>query len=551
MKRRLYPAFFLAALSWGCIENDLPYPVVECRVESLSADGLAAAPLIDAAKRTVTLPLLETTDIRQVNIRDVVLTEGCSASLPLTGLQDLSNPLHFTLSLYQDYDWTLAAEQSIRRVFAVEGQIGASEWDLFGRSVTAYVAAPEGAYDPEKGPSQVRITELKLGPEGITQMSAADIPDLSGGHLAELSDFSSYRNVYVTAHGRTETWTLQVLYTDVKVLLTRADGWARTAWLYAQGVEGQPMGFRYRKAGEQNWTEVPAEDLTIDGGSFSARLKGLTPESAYEAEAWCGEDASPVVGFVTESELPLPNAGFEDWSTQGNLVCPYLSAADMFWDTGNKGAATVGAVLTESTADIRPGSPGRCAASLTSKFAGFGGIGKFAAGTLFVGNYYATEGTNGRVNFGRPFAAHPTGLRIWLKFTNGKINRIAGGAPSIVVQDRTLTTDDLDEGHIYVALGTWTPEEYGGTADSPVQVFSADKNTFFNRYSKDVVAYGELCLRSPVETWTMYEIPIEYTATDIVPTHLIIVCAASRWGDYFTGSEQNRMWVDDCELLWD
>ena len=551
MKRRILAALFLSALCGGCIENDIPYPVVVCRVESISAEGISAAPEIDEGKRTVTLPLLETTDIFGVNVTEVRLTEGCSASVSLTGPQDLSQPLRFTLSLYQDYDWTLTAEQTIRRAFAVEGQIGASEWDLFARRVTAYVAAPEGTYDPEKGPSDVRITELKLGPEGITQMSAADIPDLSGEHLAELRDFSSYRNIYVTAHGRTETWTVEVRYTDAKVQLTRADAWARTAWLYAQGVSGRETGFRYRRAGDEGWTEVPEEDMTADGGSFRARLRGLSPESAYEAVAWSGDDLSAVVAFTTERELPLPNADFEAWSTVGNLVCPYLSPETMYWDSGNKGAATVGAVLTESTTDTRPGSPGRYAASLTSKFAGFGGIGKFAAGNLFTGNYFATEGTNGRINFGRPFAAHPTGLRIWVKFTNGKINRIAGGAGSIAVPDRTLTTDDWDEGHIYIALGTWTAEEYGGTADSPVQVFSADKNTFFNRNGKDVVGYGELCLREPVDEWTLFEIPIDYTVTDIVPTHVINVCAASRWGDYFTGSEQNRLWVDDCELLWE
>ena len=551
MRNRILCAAFLLAAACGCIQNDLPYPVVECRIESLSAEGLAAEPVIDAGARTVTLQLPETTDICHVGITGVTLTEGCSSSVPLVGSHDLSSPLRFTLSLYQDYDWTIEARQSISRSFAVEGQVGASEWDLFARRVTAYVAAPDGGFDPNVGPSRVRITDLKLGPEGITRMAAADIPDLNAETLAGLSDFTSYRNVYVTAHGRTETWTLEVKYTDVRVSFRRADGWVRTAWLYAEGLSGDEMGFRYRKTGDDSWTDVPAEDLTIDGGSFSARLHGLEPESGYEAVAMSGEDISPIVPFTTERELPLPNADFETWGTIGSLVCPYLSTDTMFWDTGNKGAATVGATLTESSTDTRPGSPGRFSASLTSKFAGFGGIGKFAAGNLFVGHYYATEGTNGRVNFGRPFTSRPTGLRVWVKFTNGKINRFPGGKESVKVSDRTLTKDDMDEGQVFIALGTWTATEYGGSADSPVQVFSGDESTFFNRNAKDVIGYGELTLKEPVGDWTMFEIPVEYTATDIVPTHLVIICSASRWGDYFVGSEQNRMWVDDFELLWD
>lgn len=551
MKKTAIYAAFLLAVSYGCIENDIPYPVVECAIESISAEGLASEPAIDAAGRTVVLRLPETTDICNVNITDVTVTEGCESSVPLIGTHDLSSPLRITLSLYQSYRWTISAEQTISRSFAVEGQIGASEWDYFARRVTAYVAAPDGGYDPDKGPSDVRITELKLGPEGITRMSAADIPDLSGDNLSKLRDFTSYRNIYVTAHGRTETWTVEVKYTDVKVSLTRIDGWAKTAWLYAQGLSGTAMGFRYRSAGSDSWTDVPAEDMVIDGGSFMARLRGLEPESSYEAVAWSGDDISPITGFTTEPVLPLPNADFETWSTTGNLVCPYLSAETMYWDTGNKGAATVGATLTESTTDIRPGSPGKYAASLTSKFAGFGNIGKFAAGNIFVGNYYATEGMNGKVNFGRPFTSRPTGLRVWLKFTNGRIDRIAGGKESIKISDRTLTKNDMDEGQIYIALGTWTAAEYGGSADSPVQVFSADESTFFNKNGKDVVGYGELSLSQPVDGWAMFEIPVEYRATDIVPTHIIIVCSASRWGDYFTGSEQNRMWVDDFELIWD
>ena len=31
----------------------------------------------------------------------------------------------------------------------------------------------------------------------------------------------------------------------------------------------------------------------------------------------------------------------------------------------------------------------------------------------------------------------------------------------------------------------------------------------------------------------------------------MIVCSASRWGDYFTGSTQSEMWLDDFELLYD
>ena len=155
--------------------------------------------------------------------------------------------------------------------------------------------------------------------------------------------------------------------------------------------------------------------------------------------------------------------------------------------------------------------------------------------------------TNGKVNFGRPFTARPIALHGWIKYTQGTIDRI-GTQP----QDRTLQKDvDKDQGSIYIAVGTWTPEEYGGTAESPVQIYTADVKTFFNSKSPAVIGYGEWMINETIGEWREFTIPLDYRSTNEKPTHLIIVCSASRWGDYFTGSTQSRMWLDDFELLWD
>ena len=66
-----------------------------------------------------------------------------------------------------------------------------------------------------------------------------------------------------------------------------------------------------------------------------------------------------------------------------------------------------------------------------------------------------------------------------------------------------------------------------------------------------VVAYGELVFSQSTEGWQEFTIKLEYNATNIVPTHLVLVCSASRYGDYFTGSRDSKMWVDDFELIYD
>ena len=545
-KFAIYILAVCAAALAGCIENDIPYPVVECKIESIAVEGLAGEPVIDAANGIVTLPLLETTDIQNVRITDVTVTEGAVMSREIVGVHDLTQPMSVTLSLYEQYSWRIVAQQTIPRYFTVEGQVGATEWNIGQRTAKVYMGYDgDGEFVPGSRPSSVRITSLKLGPAGITRMEVPSegIANFNESNFDRLSDFTTYRRVFVTCHGRREAWDLTVEYTEMKIDFKRVDGWVRTAWLYGEGLSSTELGFRYRRAGSDEWITVPSGDIVVEGGSFHAQVRGLQPASDYEALAYSGDDESAVISFRTEAELPLPNGDFETWGTVGGLVCPYLSTDQMYWDTGNKGAATVNAVLTEGTPDTRPGSPGKTAASLTSKFAGLGSIGKFAAGNLFVGNYYATEGTNGRVNFGRPFTSHPVALRGWVKFTNGKIDH-RGTHP-------TLTTDDMDQGMIYIALGTWTAAKYGGTDDSPVQVFSKDPNTFFNKNAEDIIGYGELVLEKSIDGWTEFTIPIEYKSTDLNPTHLIIVCSASRWGDYFAGSTQNRMWLDDFELVWE
>jgi hypothetical protein len=143
---------------------------------------------------------------------------------------------------------------------------------------------------------------------------------------------------------------------------------------------------------------------------------------------------------------------------------------------------------------------------------------------------------------------------LWLKYNCGAVDKI-GTLPS----GSTLQAGDNDTGSIFIALGTWTAEEYGvdatgqvmGTDQYPVIVDTRDKGTFFNPSSAGVVAYGELLLTQSVDEWQEFTIPLDYTTTSVVPTHIVIVCSASRYGDYFTGSTQSVMWVDDFELIYE
>ena len=71
MKKFIYMIVALVGLT-GCIDNDLPYPVVVPHITSMTASGAESVD-INYDDRTVTLTFPETTDPRAIEITSVVL----------------------------------------------------------------------------------------------------------------------------------------------------------------------------------------------------------------------------------------------------------------------------------------------------------------------------------------------------------------------------------------------------------------------------------------------------------------------------------------------
>jgi len=543
--KRLHNLFMLivlcgAALQQGCIENDLPYPVVELRILGIEGDGFSVEE-IDTRSRTVTLRLEETTDISRVRFSHVELTEQASSSIELEGPAfDLRTPLYVTLSLYQDYEWTIRAEQEIERIFTVENQVGATEFDVEHYTARAYVPMNADL-------SNITVTRLKLGPEGITHLSL---------DKEELTSFNPVRYVDVHYHDFEERWALYVVRSGTKVSLTQADGWARILWLYGEGRSGTRFGFRYRKQGDDTWIDVSGDRIQTDGGSFKARISGVEPASVYEVKAYSDSDETEIQTVRTEPLYLLPGGGFEEWHQNKSPWYPYAEGGTEYWGSGNPGATTIGSSynVTLPDTDTRPGSTGKYAAKLSSRYV----ILKFAAGNLFTGRYLGTRGTNGIVGFGRPCTSRPVALHGWMKYECGVIDKINNKLkPQGVELIEGVTPDN---GIIYIAVGTWTAAEYSvsskepepvGDAEVPVAIDTRDQSTFFNPKGKDVIGYGERIWNKSTDGWIEFTIPLDYKATNLVPTHIIVVCSASRYGDYFTGSTKSTLWVDDFELLYE
>lgn len=554
MKKILTCLTLAVSILTGCIDNDLPYPVVVPNITSVEVTDADRVD-IDYENRTVTVHMPETSDLRKVEILSVVVDqEKAVISTELSGVHDLTTPLSFTISTYDDYEWTIKAVRTVARYFTVQGQIGASVVDADNRRAVAYVGKRVNL-------KKITVTSLKLGPEGKTEYSM---------QMGQMKDFSEWIEVDVTAYDITETWRLFVEQTDVVVDIVKVNPWARMAYVTSAGEAGKDNTFRYRLKGTEEWMEVDPADITSDGGSFVAHIKGLEPETEYEVMALSGTDESPVKEFVTESAVPIPNGSFEyaslvTGSTYYKFYDPYCGVEDgsyMFWGSGNgegsegvSGSANMGIVITYvDTEDKVHGN--QSVRAQTSQLAGI-----LAAGNLFVGQFAGLVGTSGgKVNFGRPWTTRPTAMKLYCKYETGPMDIIGKTLPPGI----SLSGSDYDRAEIKLALGTWDYKKYGGTPDSPVHINTTDASTFVD-FSTDAstIADGNLIIYhdgyslngsdkvdSETGVWVEYTIPLNYHDLDEIPTHLIVSCAASRFGDYFTGCSRSKLWIDAVELIY-
>lgn len=532
MKRIVLLFTFVATTLLGCIENDLPLPVIVPKITSMEVEG-ATSVVINSEKREVLITLQEQTDIERVDIKGISFDNDITTmSWNIIGEQDLSKKLSLVLTTYQEYAWTIMAEQPIERYFTIEGQVGASEIDVVNRRVVAYI---NGAADRRN----VKVTSLKLGPKDVTTYSPS---------ISSLKNFTNGVDLTVTSHGRSENWRLFIEQTETVVEFKTLNAWTAVAWVQASGVAGQNNGFKYRKQGDQEWLNVDPKAITSDGGDFSAAIEGLTPTTTYECYAFSGENTTEIRTFTTEEARQMPNSGFEVISNDESSkyysfydpASPIAENQTKWWCTGNKGSTTVGSSYSITNPDSNDKQEGNYSVRLESQYV----IVKFAAGNIFVGEFDRVIGTSGGVvNFGRPFTLRPRKLSLWLKYENGPIDRFNGAPDNDPVKE-----GDMDRCQVYVALGDWDYRNYGGTPDCPVQINTTDRSTFFEPDGENVIGYGSYITNKSTNGWIKVEIPIDYTSTSRKPTHIIVSCAASMLGDYFTGSTESTLWVDDIQL---
>lgn len=297
--------------------------------------------------------------------------------------------------------------------------------------------------------------------------------------------------------------------------------------------------FRYRAKNTADWTTVEA---TLVENAFSKEITGLTPGTTYEYQAMDGEKASSITyEFTTETAFQPENASFEYVSGS----CPlwiYGEGQSMWWDSGNKGSSMGSRNLTTQDGSIY--KDGKYSLKLASTSI----LGNFAAGNVFTGQFLGTESLKyGILGWGRPCTSRPKALKVWVRYTPGTVD--FGGH---------IAKGESDNGIIYVAVGDWQSTDSSYGAEWPVVVRTKGPS-LFDPHDSGTIGYGEQIFTENYGTDTetsMKEITIPldyegYGGDDRKPKSIIIVAAASRYGDYYEGSTSSVMWLDDMELIYE
>lgn len=398
-------------------------------------------------------------------------------------------------------------------------------------------------YDDVKDESTIRVlfdeTFTNALPEGEYTIEAEAV-DVNGKHGKGTLTVS-------VGQGGVTPPSDDVVSTDYAVA---ANIWSTKATITGKvnnSAEAVEPRLVYRKRGITAWTEV---STSLNGSTLTAQLSGLEPGTDYEYCAVSGDFYASVMSFTTEAAAQFPNFGFEEWHEgrrdidKKDLWLIYGSNDEMFWDCGNHGSITMNKNVTNRDESIK--NSGTYSIKLESQFVGFGALGKFAAGNVFVGEYLKTDGTDGVLGWGRAWSSRPARLHGWVKYT-----------PQAVTNDNpdysALKKGDMDKGILYIALlDNSVNQEFEGKNYPVVVKTKKAQRQLFDKNGSNVIAYGEIVFSEATagDGLVEFEVPLVYKRTDVKPSYILCTASASIGGDYFVGGP-STMWLDDLELIYE
>lgn len=334
---------------------------------------------------------------------------------------------------------------------------------------------------------------------------------------------------------------LQEISFEVKPVVETltANAWARFAYLSGRWLtEDQPegLGFQYR-TGDEEWTNVDA-DVTVnaEAKTFEAELHGLAAGTQYEYRAVTAafRENQPVQ-FTTETEQVLHNMSFDKWYMDGKAPMPNASADYKIWDSANPGSASFNIVpTTQETSNLAVTGENKSAAKLTTLSAPIVGL---AAGNIYTGRFEGTVGgiipSGAALEWGVLFSSRPLALKGFYDYRPVAID--------VAKDPYTDMKGQTDIGQIQIMLTDW---------DKPFRI-DTSAGTFVDvENDGHIIAYATLNL-GQTDGYQPFTLELEYRDRTRTPKYIVIVAAASKYGDYFTGGVGSTLYLDEFSFVYD
>ena len=442
------------------------------------------------------------------------------------------------------------------------------------QTVVAQVGDVNGVYTPisfstsETRSAYFPVTSLfseitVVNNEGVSNKLRKEFTDVKARDhyilnykLAETGNSNITVTVDPTTHEYTYTFTVSPEASNKATL--SAGAWDRLAYLKAESVsvgsgtslEGLKFQFRTKTSGEDgSWAEVSA---TEKEGTYTGFATGLTASTEYEYRL-VNKDGV-VIGATqsfttaaTDAQTALYNGNFDLWTKSGNTVYPGSAEeagnTTSFWNTSNPGTSqglgVIGGAVNPTTGVQSPvHTTGESA--YAAKLQTTNKLGVLAAASLYTGSFLGLDGMSANMEFGKPFTSRPVALHGYYMYTPQVINRV-----SRVPEGVEITKDEtMDQCAIFIALAKRTFTFNNNNEDEYIDYEN----------DPDIIAYGELPSGAATSgsDYTEFTIPLKYKESQFgeQPTHIIIVCSASKYGDYMTGGDNSLLYVDDFSLMY-
>ena len=216
------------------------------------------------------------------------------------------------------------------------------------------------------------------------------------------------------------------------------------------------------------------------------------------------ESPKPTAGCFDQRTYTdqLPNMDFEEWGSPLESAGKYEEPCGGVWATGNGGVALSNLTTTTKTTDAQNGT---FAAKMTTVLA----LGLISGGSIFAGEFELDLGNPANsALLGVPFSERPIGLKGYYKYLP-----VGGDSANIMV---VLTKFNASSGR------------------------------------RDTIAYGAMPEKSAVDTYTEFNLTLDYnypmgTAT---PDTIVVNFTSSKAAQEFKGQVGSTLFIDNCRFTY-